>query len=123
MDIGIIGAGRIGGSLTRRLAGLGHAVRVSNSRAPDTLADLADETGATAVWAREAATDADLVEPGIGSSGLRSLRAVCNGCNLHPALARAGGRGPNVCRVSGRAPVPACLIRAPVGQSPRCDVS
>ncbi len=61
MDIGIIGAGHIGGSLTRRLTGLGHRVRVSNSRAPETLADLAGETGATAVWAAEAATDADLV--------------------------------------------------------------
>jgi 8-hydroxy-5-deazaflavin:NADPH oxidoreductase len=36
-------------------------VRVSNSRAPETLADLAGETGAIAVWAREVATDADLV--------------------------------------------------------------
>src|ERR1700753_1189372 len=61
MDIGIIGAGHIGGSLTRRLAALGHAVRVSNSRAPETLADLAAETGATAVWAGEAAKDADVV--------------------------------------------------------------
>ncbi len=61
MDIGIIGAGHIGGSLTRRLAGLGHDVRVSNSRAPETLADLASETGATAVWARDAAVGADLV--------------------------------------------------------------
>ena len=61
MDIGIIGAGHIGGSLTRRLAALGHAVRVSNSRAPETLADLAAETGATAVWAGEAANDADVV--------------------------------------------------------------
>jgi len=61
MDIGIIGAGHIGGSLTRRLSALGHAVRVSNSRAPETLADLAGETGAIAVWAREVATDADLV--------------------------------------------------------------
>jgi predicted dinucleotide-binding enzyme len=61
MDIGIIGAGHIGGSLTRRLAGLGHDVRVSNSRAPETLADLASETGATAVWARDAATDAEMV--------------------------------------------------------------
>ena len=61
MDIAIIGAGHIGGSLTRRLAGLGHIVRVANSRAPETLADLAGETSVTAVWAREAATDADLV--------------------------------------------------------------
>jgi predicted dinucleotide-binding enzyme len=61
MDIGIIGAGHIGGSLTRRLTALGHDVRVSNSRAPETLADLAAETGATAVWAREAAADAELV--------------------------------------------------------------
>jgi predicted dinucleotide-binding enzyme len=61
MDIGIIGAGHIGGSLTRRLTALGHDVRVSNSRAPETLADLAAATGATAVWAGEAAADAELV--------------------------------------------------------------
>jgi hypothetical protein len=61
MDIGIIGAGQIGGTLTRRLTALGHAVRVANSRAPETLAELAAETGATAVWAAEAAADADLV--------------------------------------------------------------
>ena len=61
MRIGIIGAGLIGGTLTRRLTALGHEVRVANSRAPETLADLAAETGATAVWAREAAVDADVV--------------------------------------------------------------
>lgn len=61
MEIGIIGAGYIGGSLTRLLTKLGHGVRVSNSRAPETLAELAAETGATAVWAREAAVDAELV--------------------------------------------------------------
>jgi predicted dinucleotide-binding enzyme len=61
MEIGIIGAGYIGGSLTRLLTKLGHTVRVSNSRAPETLADLATETGATAVWAKDAAVDADLV--------------------------------------------------------------
>ncbi|OPX13185.1 NADP oxidoreductase [Mycobacterium sp. AT1] len=61
MKIGIIGAGQIGGTLTRRLRELGHEVAVSNSRSPETLAELAAETGATAVWARDAATDADLV--------------------------------------------------------------
>lgn len=61
MKIGIIGAGFIGGTLTRRLAALGHQVTVSNSRAPETLSELAAETGATAVWSTEAAQDADLV--------------------------------------------------------------
>jgi 8-hydroxy-5-deazaflavin:NADPH oxidoreductase len=61
MEIGIIGAGYIGGSLTRLLTPLGHTVKVSNSRDPETLADLAAETGATAVWAKDAAADADLV--------------------------------------------------------------
>ncbi|SDC12164.1 hypothetical protein SAMN04488581_0128 [Mycolicibacterium neoaurum] len=61
MHIGIIGAGHIGGTLTRRLRELGHEVRVSNSRAPETLAELAAETGATPVWAPDTATDADLV--------------------------------------------------------------
>jgi predicted dinucleotide-binding enzyme len=61
MKIGIIGAGQIGGSLTIRLTSLGHTVKVSNSRDPQTLADLAAQTGATAVWASEAAEDADLV--------------------------------------------------------------
>src|SRR5581483_2465456 len=61
MKIGIIGAGNIGGTLTRRLTALGHDVRVSNSRAPETLAELAAETGATSVWAADAAEDADLV--------------------------------------------------------------
>jgi hypothetical protein len=61
MRIGIIGAGMIGGTLTRKLARLGHEVRVANSRDPQTLAELAAETGATAVWAEDAAADADVV--------------------------------------------------------------
>ena len=61
MQIGIIGAGQIGGTLTRRLRELGHDVKVANSRAPETLVDLANETGATAAWAKDAAADADLV--------------------------------------------------------------
>ena len=61
MKIGIIGAGNIGGNLTRRLTKLGHEVRVANSRGPESLADLVAETGATAVQADAAALDADLV--------------------------------------------------------------
>jgi len=48
MNIGIIGAGQIGGTLTHRLTALGHKVFVSNSRGPETLTDLAAATGAKA---------------------------------------------------------------------------
>jgi predicted dinucleotide-binding enzyme len=42
MKTGIIGAGNIGGTLTRRLTALGHEVSMANSRGPETLADLAE---------------------------------------------------------------------------------
>ncbi|MYY00378.1 NAD(P)-binding domain-containing protein [Streptomyces sp. SID486] len=61
MKIGIIGAGNIGGNLTRRLTALGHDVRVANSRGPETLRELAEETGATPVRAEEAAEGAQVV--------------------------------------------------------------
>ncbi len=61
MNIGIIGAGQIGGTLTRRLAALGHEVFVANSRGPETLADLARETGAKAVTVRDAARAGEVV--------------------------------------------------------------
>ncbi|WP_405450353.1 NAD(P)-binding domain-containing protein [Streptomyces achromogenes] len=61
MKIGIIGAGNIGGNLTRRLTALGHDVSVANSRGPETLKDLAQETGATPVRAEEAAEGAEVV--------------------------------------------------------------
>jgi 8-hydroxy-5-deazaflavin:NADPH oxidoreductase len=61
MNIGIVGAGNIGGALTRRLTALGHNVSVANSRGPETLADLAAQTGAIAVPVTEAGIDANLV--------------------------------------------------------------
>jgi len=61
MEIGIIGSGQIGGTLTRRLTSLGHQVSVANSRGPASLADLAAETGAKAVTVEEAAKARDIV--------------------------------------------------------------
>ena len=75
MKIGIIGAGNIGGVLTRRLAALGHEVKVANSRGPETLARLAKETGATAASAREAARGAELVIVTIPEKNVRDLPA------------------------------------------------
>ena len=61
MKIGIIGAGHIGGTLARRLTALGHEVFIANSRGPETLADLARDTGAKAVTAKEAARAGEVV--------------------------------------------------------------
>src|SRR5437867_9607231 len=61
MNIGIIGAGHIGGTLTRRFSALGHKVFIANSRGPESLADLAAETGATPVSVTEAAQSGDVV--------------------------------------------------------------
>jgi predicted dinucleotide-binding enzyme len=61
MKISIIGAGHIGGTLTRRFRALGHEVSVANSRGPETLSGLAAETGAKAVTAKEAARAGDVV--------------------------------------------------------------
>jgi predicted dinucleotide-binding enzyme len=61
MKIGIIGAGNIGGNLTRRLTALGHHVSVANSRGPQTLTALAEETGARPVRVEEAARGAEVV--------------------------------------------------------------
>src|SRR3954462_11803532 len=61
MNIGIIGAGHIGGTLTRRFRALGHNVFVANSRGPETLRALAEETGATPVEVTEAARRGEVV--------------------------------------------------------------
>jgi predicted dinucleotide-binding enzyme len=45
MRIGIIGAGRIGGTLAKRFADAGHEVAVSNARGPETLASLVEPLG------------------------------------------------------------------------------
>jgi 8-hydroxy-5-deazaflavin:NADPH oxidoreductase len=73
MKIGIIGAGHIGGTLTRRLAALGHEVYVANSRGPETLSDLARETGAKAVTAKEAARAGEVVVLTIPEARVRGL--------------------------------------------------
>jgi predicted dinucleotide-binding enzyme len=73
MKIGIIGAGQIGGTLTRRFSALGHTVFVANSRGPETLADLAAETGAKAVSVQEAARSGDVVVVTIPEKQISSL--------------------------------------------------
>jgi predicted dinucleotide-binding enzyme len=61
LRIGIIGAGHIGGTLTKRLSALGHEVSVANSRGPETLAKLVAGTSAKAVTVEQAARGKDVV--------------------------------------------------------------
>jgi 8-hydroxy-5-deazaflavin:NADPH oxidoreductase len=75
MKIGIIGAGNIGGALTRRFTALGHEVSVANSRGPESLKDLASETGAKAVTVQEAARAGDLVIVTIPEKNIPKLPA------------------------------------------------
>lgn len=95
MKIGIIGAGHIGGTLTRRFRQLGHEVAVANSRGPETLRDLASETGATPVTVRDAVRDRDLVVVTIPERSVadlpdglfdaaRSDTIVVDTCNYYP---------------------------------------
>jgi predicted dinucleotide-binding enzyme len=45
VEIGIIGSGRIGGTLARRVAELGHDVIVANRRGPEAMSELLTELG------------------------------------------------------------------------------
>jgi 8-hydroxy-5-deazaflavin:NADPH oxidoreductase len=75
MRIGIIGSGKIGGTLARRFVDAGHEVAVSNSRGPETLAALVGELGpkAQALTAREAARFGELVVVSVPLGRYREL--------------------------------------------------
>jgi 8-hydroxy-5-deazaflavin:NADPH oxidoreductase len=73
MNIAIIGTGSVGGTLTRRLAALGHHIRVANSRGPETLTELAAETGAVPAPVTDVADDADVVIIAIPSGQISNL--------------------------------------------------
>ena len=73
MKIAIIGTGNIGGTLTRRFRALGHEVKVANSRGPQSLKALADETGAKPVTSKEAARGGDVVVVTIPQKNIPNL--------------------------------------------------
>jgi predicted dinucleotide-binding enzyme len=95
MNIGIIGTGHIGGTLTRRFTKLGHNVKMANSRGPASLTDLAGETGAQAVDIGDAVKGVDVVVVTIPMKAVRDLPkdlfkdaspelVVVDTCNYYP---------------------------------------
>ena len=75
MRIAIIGAGNMGATLAARLTGLGHQVAIANSRGPQTLADVAAQTGATPVPVTQVTSKADVVIAAIPEKSIPELPA------------------------------------------------
>ncbi len=91
--VGLIGSGRIGGTVARLAVAAGHQALLSNSRGPDTLKDLAAELGplARATTGREAAEGGELVVVTIPLRAFPSVPArplagkvVIDTCNYYP---------------------------------------
>lgn len=74
MRTGILGAGTIGTTLARKLAAAGHDVKVANSRGPETIKPEVLETGARAVAAQDAVSDADVVILSMPHTGFEKVR-------------------------------------------------
>jgi len=71
--IGIIGAGQIGSTLAKKLSGLGHSVKMANSRGADSLKMLAEDIAVTAVDLREVVTNVDVLIVSIPQKSIENL--------------------------------------------------
>jgi 8-hydroxy-5-deazaflavin:NADPH oxidoreductase len=61
MNVAVLGAGRIGGNIARRLADAGHEVSIAFTRDPEALGTRAAELGAAAAEPAEAVAGAEVV--------------------------------------------------------------
>src|SRR6267154_4948936 len=61
MNIGVIGTGQIGEVIIRKLRGAGYSVKMANSRGPESLKDLAANTGAIPVSVEQVVQDVDML--------------------------------------------------------------
>ena len=73
MNIGIIGAGHMGGALARRLHAARHNVTVANSRGPASLVDFAKETGARAIAIEDVPRENDVVVIAVPTKRIQEL--------------------------------------------------
>src|SRR5437870_10720632 len=61
MNIGMIGTGDIGEVIIRKLRDAGYAVKMANTRGPESLKDLAANTGAIPVSVEQVVQDVDML--------------------------------------------------------------
>lgn len=79
MKIGIVGAGNIGKTLSRKLSAAGHEVKIANSRGPQTIEPQALSTGARAVDAADAVRDVQVVILSIPFNRMPAFASVLSG--------------------------------------------
>src|SRR5687768_5488794 len=95
MNIGIIGAGQMGGTLTRQYSRAGHRVKMTNASGAEKLKSLALETGASAVRLTHAVIDVDVIVISIPLIGILKLpqrlfkntsavTTIVDTCNYYP---------------------------------------
>lgn len=91
MKIGMIGAGRLGMALAKRLVMAGHDVMVSNSRGRDAVAETAHAAGCLPGSAEEAASFGDVAVVTVPlkafgqlPAGILAGRIVVDTCNYYP---------------------------------------
>ena len=94
MKIGIIGFGKIGGTVAQLFTDAGHEIMIGNSRGPESLADMVDELGANAHAGTptEAASFGDIAMEAIPFGAYEELPAealadeiVISASNYYPA--------------------------------------
>ncbi|MBB4235797.1 NADPH-dependent F420 reductase [Rhizobium esperanzae] len=61
MNIGIIGAGNIGGTIAKKLVAAGHSVKLAGSKGPDAVRDQAEKIGAVPATARDAVKGVEVI--------------------------------------------------------------
>jgi predicted dinucleotide-binding enzyme len=97
MTIGIIGAGEIGGTLTRHYTKAGHSVKIANASGIENLRNIAKETGASPVEIANAVTDVDVIVISIPYFAVRNLpnrlfnnvnhnTTIIDTCNYYPIV-------------------------------------
>jgi hypothetical protein len=73
MNIGIIGSGEMGSCLAEKLAKLGHKVSVANTRGPESLKQLTEDTLAEAATVHDVVKDKEVIIVSIHEKNVESL--------------------------------------------------
>ena len=96
MNIGIIGSGEMGKCLTGKLKKLGHKVSIANSRGPDSLLQVVEDTGAKAVTVEEATRNQEVIIVSIPLKNVSDLAKYFKNLPRDVAVADTGNYYPTL---------------------------